>query len=42
MFIQVISLHSGHYRPTKENLLGFLAFMGKNGFDIADVEVYVV
>ena len=43
LFIQVIWPHySGNYRPNEDNLFKFLTCMEKNGFDIADVEVYVV
>lgn len=38
LFIQVIWPHSGQYHPTKENLFEFLAFLGKNGIDIVDIE----
>lgn len=35
---QVIWPHSGHYRSTEDNWFEFLAFMGKNDFNIVDVE----
>lgn len=38
LFIQVIWKHNGQYRLSRENLFMFLAFMGKNGIDIVDVE----
>ena len=42
LFIHVIWPHySGHYRPNEENLLKFLTCMGKNGFDIVDIEIFV-
>ncbi|XP_010242608.1 PREDICTED: IQ domain-containing protein IQM3-like [Nelumbo nucifera] len=37
--LKSISAYSGHYRPTDENLDGFLAFLGDNGVNINEVQI---
>lgn len=41
-FGQAVWPHSGHYRPTEENFLEFMAFLKEKNVDLTDVKVRII